>query len=39
METNMALLRKPFEPRPTAQYVFGRYMDDVNEWTDYLQGW
>jgi hypothetical protein len=38
-ETNMTLRRKPREPRPTAEYVFGRYTDNIAEWTDYLDGW
>lgn len=38
-ETGMTLLRQPFEPRPTAEYVFGRYTDDVGEWSQYLEGW
>jgi 5-methylcytosine-specific restriction endonuclease McrA len=38
-ETNLELRRKPFEPRPTAEYVFGRYANNFNEWADYLAGW
>jgi hypothetical protein len=38
-ETSLSLTREPFEPRPTAQYLFGRYTGGVDEWTDYLQGW
>jgi hypothetical protein len=33
------LRRKPFEPRATAEYVFGRYADNFDEWSDYLVGW
>ncbi len=38
-ETNLSLLRQPVEPRATARYVFSRYTDDVDEWSDYLEGW
>ena len=35
----MKLLRQPFEPRPTAQYLFGRYLAGDGLWTRYLEGW
>jgi hypothetical protein len=35
----MELLRQPFEPKPTPEYLFGRYADHVDEWSDYLEGW
>jgi 5-methylcytosine-specific restriction endonuclease McrA len=38
-EANMKLLRQPFEPRPTAQYLFGRRKGGNGAWTKYLEGW
>jgi 5-methylcytosine-specific restriction endonuclease McrA len=35
----MKLLRQPFEPRPTAQYLFGRYLEGNGTWAQYLEGW
>lgn len=35
----MTLLRQPFEPKPTAEYIFGRYTDNIDEWAKYLEGW
>lgn len=35
----MELLRRPFEPRPTAQYLFGRYGTGNGTWVKYLEGW
>jgi 5-methylcytosine-specific restriction endonuclease McrA len=40
-EAHMALLREPFEPRPTANYLFGTFLrDNANaEWVKYIEGW
>jgi len=38
-EVRMKLLRQPFEPRPTAQYFFGRYLAGDGLWAKYLEGW
>jgi 5-methylcytosine-specific restriction endonuclease McrA len=38
-ETSLRLRRKPFEPRPTAKYIFGRHAHNFDEWSDYLAGW
>ncbi len=38
-EAHMHLLRQPFEPRPTAQYLFGRYTAGNGAWAKYLEGW
>ncbi len=35
----MKLLRTPFEPRPTALYIFGRYTAGNGTWVKYLEGW
>jgi 5-methylcytosine-specific restriction endonuclease McrA len=38
-EARMQLLRQPFEPRPTAEYLFGRYTGGNGTWVEYLEGW
>jgi 5-methylcytosine-specific restriction endonuclease McrA len=38
-EARMTLLRQPFEPRSTAQYLFGRYTGGNGVWQEYLKGW
>ena len=38
-EARMELLRRPFEPRSTAQYLFGRYGTGNGTWVKYLEGW
>ena len=36
---HMHLLREPTEPRPTASYLFGRYLPTHNEWELFIKGW
>ena len=38
-DARMELLHRPFEPRPTAQYLFGRYTSGNGVWLKYLEGW
>lgn len=38
-ESRMKLLRQPFEPHPSARYLFGRYADGDGVWAKYLEGW
>jgi 5-methylcytosine-specific restriction endonuclease McrA len=38
-QARMTLLRQPREPLPTADYLFGRYLEQNGEWGSYLQGW
>jgi 5-methylcytosine-specific restriction endonuclease McrA len=38
-EARMRLLHQPFEPWPTAQYLFGRYVVGNGVWAKYLEGW
>jgi len=38
-EARMELLRQPCEPRPTAQYIFGRHQAGNGVWARYLEGW
>jgi 5-methylcytosine-specific restriction endonuclease McrA len=38
-ESGMKLLREPFEPQPTATYLFGRYAESNGVWKKYIEGW
>lgn len=38
-QANMTLRRLPFEPRPSAIYLFGRHLNKRNEWEPFLTGW
>jgi 5-methylcytosine-specific restriction endonuclease McrA len=38
-EAGMALRSRPAEPSATALYLYGSYLDDNHEWTEYLRGW
>ncbi len=38
-ETGMRLIRKPFEPHPTASYFFSHYLHEYREWSPYIEGW
>jgi 5-methylcytosine-specific restriction endonuclease McrA len=38
-EARMKLLRRPFEPRATAQFLFGGYVEGNGTWAKYLEGW
>ncbi len=38
-EAHMRLLRQPFEPVPTARYLFGSHLREYVEWRKYLEGW
>jgi len=38
-EAHMRLLREPFEPRPTADYLFGQHLQENAEWRPYIEGW
>lgn len=39
LEANMMLRSIPREPRPSAEYLFGRMIDDRVEWGQYINGW
>jgi 5-methylcytosine-specific restriction endonuclease McrA len=39
IQAKMRLLRQPFEPHPTAAYLYGRYKDGNGVWAKYLEGW
>ena len=38
-EVNMRLMRPPVEPPTSAQYIFGRHLNDNTEWETFLTGW
>jgi 5-methylcytosine-specific restriction endonuclease McrA len=38
-EANMALRRRPMEPAPTANYLFGRHLSENADWAKYIDGW
>jgi hypothetical protein len=35
----MKLLRIPREPPASALYIFGRHLNDYQEWEPYINGW
>ncbi len=38
-EARMRLLRHPFEPSPTASYLFGRHLQTNRHWRRFIEGW
>lgn len=38
-KARMRLIRKPFEPRPTASYRFGNYIVTNSDWQPFIEGW
>jgi 5-methylcytosine-specific restriction endonuclease McrA len=38
-KARMKLLHQPWEPTATARYIFGRYLEQNQEWDDFIQGW
>ena len=38
-QAHMRLLRPPFEPRPTGEYLFAPYLEQNEGWEKFLQGW
>ena len=38
-KANMPLHRQPFEPKPSAQYLFGNHLDRNHEWSQFIEGW
>lgn len=38
-EAHMALRHKPVEPAPTAAYIFGRHIQDNEDWQEFIDGW
>jgi 5-methylcytosine-specific restriction endonuclease McrA len=38
-EAHMKLLHQPFEPAPTASYLFGRHLQTNRHWRRFVEGW
>ncbi len=38
-KTNMRLLREPKAPPASAEYIFGKHLQQNNEWEPFLKGW
>ena len=38
-EVNMYLLHEPKEPTASADYLYGRHLDENGEWEPYISGW
>jgi len=38
-EARMQLLQRPYEPRATSSYLFGRYLKENKEWREFIKGW
>lgn len=38
-QAGMTLRREPFEPSASAQYRFGRHLDEHDEWEPFIMGW
>lgn len=38
-EARMTLLHPPSEPAPTANYLFGRHLQENQEWMEFIKGW
>lgn len=38
-QAHMQLLRKPYAPKATAEYIFGRYLKNNQGWEMYVEGW
>lgn len=38
-EARMKLLRQPHEPKATANYLFGHYLEQNQEWSSFIKGW
>ena len=39
MQARMDLLHQPYEPQPTATYLYGGYLRDNQEWRAFIEGW
>jgi 5-methylcytosine-specific restriction endonuclease McrA len=38
-EAHMVLLQIPKEPSANAYYIFGRHLEKIHEWEQFIQGW
>jgi 5-methylcytosine-specific restriction endonuclease McrA len=39
LQAGMSLIRQPEEPRPSAEYLLGRYLEINAEWWNFIRGW
>ena len=38
-EAHMKLLHQPYEPKATARYLYGRYLEQNQDWDSFIKGW
>jgi len=38
-EAHMKLLHQPHEPKATARYLYGRYLEQNQDWDSFIKGW
>ncbi|MBN1230333.1 MAG: HNH endonuclease [Anaerolineales bacterium] len=38
-EAGMKLIHQPYIPSASLDYIFGRYLNNYNEWSRYISGW
>jgi 5-methylcytosine-specific restriction endonuclease McrA len=38
-EAHMKLLHQPYEPKATARYLYGRYLEQNQDWDGFIKGW
>ncbi len=38
-DVGMKLRYQPYEPSPTATYIFGRHLEQRQEWAQFIEGW
>ena len=38
-KANMPLRRQPFEPNPSARYLFSSHLERHQEWVQFIEGW
>lgn len=38
-ESRMTLMHVPKEPPASASYLFGRHLEENNEWEPFIKGW
>jgi 5-methylcytosine-specific restriction endonuclease McrA len=39
VEAHMPLRRRPDEPSPSATYLFGRHLQENEDWREFIEGW
>jgi hypothetical protein len=38
-QARMTLRKKPYEPRATANYLYGSHVEQNDNWGQFLEGW